>query len=90
MKQKVNPMIAVVAVIAVVLVAGLFLWKSGSGGTHVSADKPPGMPGDVAKEFQQRMGSTTGSGGTTGPGTVTATPGAPPGGAGGYIVPPPH
>lgn len=83
-------MIAVVAVVAVVLVAGLFIWKSGAGGPHVDGDKPPGMPADVAKEFQQRMGSTTGPGGTTGPGTANATPGGSPGGAGGYIAPPPH
>ncbi len=84
MKQKVNPMMAMIAVVAVVVVAGLFIWKASSSTTHAEGEKPPGMPADVAKEFQQRLG------GTTGPGAPSAPTGGTPAGPGGYIAPPTH
>ena len=87
MKQKVNPVMAIVAVVAVVLVAGLFIWRAGSGVTHTDADKPPGMPADAAQEFQKRMGSAAGPGGTTGPGPMATPSSGAPGGSGGFIPP---
>ena len=85
MKQKVNPAIAVSAVVILVLIAGLFIWKGGAGTSRSNGEKPPGMPADAAKVFQQRMGGSTGPSGATGPGSKTA---AAPGSPGGYIMPP--
>lgn len=84
MKQKLNPVMAIIAVATVILITGIFIWRSGAGTQHANGDKPPGMPPDVAKEFQQRMG------GVTGPGASTATTGTPSTGSGGYIMPPTH
>ncbi|MCW3094927.1 MAG: hypothetical protein JWL77_545 [Chthonomonadaceae bacterium] len=87
MKQKVNPAMAVSAIVILVLVAGLFIWKAGAGTPRADGEKPPGMPADAAKDFQQRMGGAAGPSGATGPGSATA---GPPGAPGGYIMPPPH
>jgi hypothetical protein len=81
---------AVSAIVILVLIAGLFIWKAGAGTARADGEKPPGMPADAAKDFQQRMGGATGPSGATGPGSTTTTPrGGPGGGPNGYIMPPP-
>ena len=89
----------ITAVVVVVLVIGLALWKVGASSNH-EGEKPPGMPPEVAQDFQQRLGGATGPppkgsvGGSQtsipmgAPGHVP--PGAPGTGPNGYIMPPPH
>lgn len=85
MKSKVSPIAAIAIVAVLVLVIGVFAWKQFSGGSPAGQEeKPPGMPADVAAEFQKRMGTTT----PTGSGTSGSNVAPPPGAPGGYIVPP--
>ena len=82
-----NPVLAIIAIAAVVLIAGIFIWRSGAGAPHANGEKPPGMPADVSKEFAQRMGGVTGPGSSTAPAPgVTSGGGA--AASGGYIMPP--
>lgn len=80
MKEKVNPGVAAVVIGLLVLIVGFFVYRGTS--TPTINEKPPGMPPDVAAEFQKRMGSAS----TTG---AKATSPANPGG-GGYLAPPPR
>jgi len=82
LKNQVNPIAAVVAVVVIVLIAGFIYWR-GTIQSHDEIAKPPGMPADAAAEFQKRMGSAS----ATGPSKSNAAPGGTMGG-GGYIMPP--
>jgi hypothetical protein len=68
MKQQVSPIVAVVIIVIVIAVAVFAYMKAGGGGPGSKAgEKPPGMPPNVAAEFQRRMGGITGPQGAPGP-----------------------
>lgn len=85
MKQDVNPIVAAVIVIVVLVIAGYAIWRSINPPTHYG-EKPPGIPPNVAAEFQRRMGGITPQNGKVPQNSNGGMPN------GGYIAPPagPH
>jgi hypothetical protein len=81
MKSKINTPVAVAIVIALIVIAGLAIWKGGQPARE-AAGRPPGMPNDVAAEMQKRMAGTVH--GITAP-TSSAMPGM--GGMNGTMAP---
>ena len=73
MKSEINPLVAVGVIIAVIVVVGGFVYFKGGRISRNDA-KPPGMPADVAAEFQKRMGTATPTGSAGTPGAPTNRP----------------
>jgi len=78
MKQQISPAVAAVVILVIALIAGLFVWR-GANTASKESEKPPGMPPNVAAEFNRRMG-------TAAPAGSTAPTGGQP--TGGYTAPP--
>ena len=83
MKQKVSPAIGAIVVTVVFAVAAFFVYRFATqGSVAASGEKPPGMPSNVASEFQKRMGTSSPTG-------AQGIKGSNPGGPGsGYLAPP--
>jgi hypothetical protein len=81
-KQNVSPVAAVALIVVVVCVAAFFIMRAvrSPAGT-ATGEKPPGMPPDVAAEFQKRMGTANPTG--AGAGVAPSSP------MGGHYIPPP-
>jgi hypothetical protein len=61
MKNNINPAVAAAVVVGILLIVGFFVFR-GSGGQRPGETGGPGMPPEVAAEYNRRMNS-----GSTGP-----------------------
>lgn len=69
MKKEIDPTLAMGAIIVIVIIAGVAVWAGTS--AQRGNKQPPGMPPEVAAEFQKRMqGANMGVSGPGGSGTV--------------------
>jgi hypothetical protein len=67
MKQQISPILAAIIIVVVLGIAVFAYIRFGGGAGSKEGEKPPGMPADVAAEFQKRMGGVTGPPPSSGP-----------------------